>query len=162
VHDIRDQRRLSFHDPLVEDALRHLLGELHRRGRLGPRPRLLELLGGGRFAAGTRNGLLVGPHRGRAGQPGEHALADGGALLTGLGRRRRTAALGGAALVLAGEVCLRWSVFRAGFQSARDPKYTVEPQRRRLEARESASEEPEAGLQPSSSFRSSRTSWTTS
>ena len=90
------------------------------------------------------------------------ALSAAGALLTGLGRRGRTAALGGAALVLAGEVCLRWSVFRAGFQSARDPKYTVEPQRRRLEARESASEEPEAGLQPSSSFRSSRTAWTTS
>jgi hypothetical protein len=30
---------------------------------------------------------------------------------------------------------LRWSVFKAGFQSARDPKYTVVPQRERLAAR---------------------------
>ena len=31
----------------------------------------------------------------------------------------------------AGELCLRYSVFKAGFQSARDPKYTVKPQRER-------------------------------
>ena len=48
-------------------------------------------------------------------------------------RAARAAAAGGAALprsaggalVLGGEVALRWSVFKAGFQSARDPKYTV-------------------------------------
>jgi hypothetical protein len=38
----------------------------------------------------------------------------------------------GGALVCAGELCLRWSVFKAGFQSARDPKYTVKPQRERV------------------------------
>jgi hypothetical protein len=37
----------------------------------------------------------------------------------------------GGALVCAGELCLRWSVYKAGFQSARDPKYTVKPQRER-------------------------------
>jgi hypothetical protein len=37
----------------------------------------------------------------------------------------------------AGGVALRFSVFRAGFQSARDPKYTVIPQKERLRARES-------------------------
>jgi hypothetical protein len=36
--------------------------------------------------------------------------------------------------VLAGEAAMRWSVFKAGFQSARDPKYTVEPQRARADA----------------------------
>jgi formate-dependent nitrite reductase membrane component NrfD len=60
-------------------------------------------------------------------------LSAAGAALVGLGGGRRKVPVAGAALVLAGEVCLRWSVFRAGFQSARDPKYTVEPQRRRLE-----------------------------
>jgi hypothetical protein len=35
--------------------------------------------------------------------------------------------------VLAGALCERWSVFKAGFQSARDPQYTVGPQRRRVE-----------------------------
>jgi hypothetical protein len=35
--------------------------------------------------------------------------------------------------VCAGEACLRWAVFKAGFQSARDPKYVVDPQRQRVE-----------------------------
>jgi hypothetical protein len=35
-------------------------------------------------------------------------------------------------MVCAGELCLRWAVFKAGFQSARDPKYVVESQRRRI------------------------------
>ena len=38
-------------------------------------------------------------------------------------------------LILAGELALRWSVFKAGFQSARDPRYTVVPQKQRKEAR---------------------------
>jgi hypothetical protein len=38
-------------------------------------------------------------------------------------------------LVLAGGLALRFSVFRAGFQSARDPRYTVVPQKERLRAR---------------------------
>jgi hypothetical protein len=41
--------------------------------------------------------------------------------------------VGGSALVLAGELALRWSVFKAGFQSARDPRYVVIPQRERLD-----------------------------
>jgi hypothetical protein len=48
------------------------------------------------------------------------------------GKRSRTAAVTGSALVLAGELALRWSVFKAGFQSARDPRYTVLPQKERL------------------------------
>lgn len=55
-----------------------------------------------------------------------------GAGLMALGGRRRAATLAGAALVTAGSVCLRWSVYRAGFASASDPKYTVKPQRQRL------------------------------
>ena len=57
--------------------------------------------------------------------------AAGTALLASRGRRSRKAAVGGGALVLAGELALRWSVFRAGFQSARDPRYVVVPQRER-------------------------------
>jgi formate-dependent nitrite reductase membrane component NrfD len=50
-----------------------------------------------------------------------HALtAAGAALLAGPGRRRRTAAAGGGALVLAGALCERFAVVRAGMQSARD------------------------------------------
>ncbi len=44
----------------------------------------------------------------------------------------------GGALILAGAACERWSVFKAGFQSARDPKYTVMPQRERLRERDGA------------------------
>ncbi len=55
----------------------------------------------------------------------------GAALLAAAGRRSRHAAVAGGALVLAGEVAVRWSVFKAGIQSARDPKYTIGPQRER-------------------------------
>jgi formate-dependent nitrite reductase membrane component NrfD len=59
--------------------------------------------------------------------------AAGAAVLVTRGRRSRGAAIAGSALVLAGELALRWSVFRAGFQSARDPRYTIIPQKQRLE-----------------------------
>jgi formate-dependent nitrite reductase membrane component NrfD len=65
--------------------------------------------------------------------------ATGAALLAARGRRSRAAAVTGSALVLAGGLALRWSVFRAGFQSARDPRYTVEPQKARLAAKSSPS-----------------------
>jgi Polysulphide reductase, NrfD len=53
-----------------------------------------------------------------------------GSLLAG--RSRLVAAMSGAAL-LAGSACTRFGVFEAGQASARDPKYTVVPQRERLE-----------------------------
>ncbi len=56
----------------------------------------------------------------------------GATLLALKGKRSRAAAVAGSAFVLAGEVALRWSVFKAGFQSARDPRYTVLSQRERL------------------------------
>jgi formate-dependent nitrite reductase membrane component NrfD len=62
------------------------------------------------------------------------ALATGGAALVATrGRRSRRAAALGGALICAGEACLRFAVFKAGFQSARDPKYTVRPQRERAD-----------------------------
>ena len=64
------------------------------------------------------------------------ALSGVGATVMGFaGRKRRSAAVAGGALILAGAAIERWSVFRAGFQSARDPKYTVMHQRERLESR---------------------------
>jgi formate-dependent nitrite reductase membrane component NrfD len=60
-------------------------------------------------------------------------LTVAGAALVGLrGRRSRAASVVGGTTLLAGALCARWSVFKAGFQSARDPKYTVATQRRRL------------------------------
>jgi formate-dependent nitrite reductase membrane component NrfD len=61
--------------------------------------------------------------------------AAGAGLLALRGKRSRVLAATGSALVLAGELALRWSVYKAGFQSARDPRYTVLPQRERLKAK---------------------------
>jgi formate-dependent nitrite reductase membrane component NrfD len=62
-------------------------------------------------------------------------LTVAGAAVIGLTGRTRAGAVAGSSLILAGTACMRWSIFRAGFQSARDPRYTVEPQRERLEAK---------------------------
>jgi formate-dependent nitrite reductase membrane component NrfD len=74
-------------------------------------------------------------HQGAAGKLSRAAkgLSVGGAaLLAKRGRKSRTSAVVGGAMVCAGELCLRWAVFKAGFQSARNPKYVVESQRRRI------------------------------
>ncbi|KNX38832.1 NrfD/PsrC family molybdoenzyme membrane anchor subunit [Luteipulveratus halotolerans] len=53
------------------------------------------------------------------------------------GRSRAMAAASGAAL-MAASALTRFGVFEAGIASAKDPRYTIEPQRRRLEARRAA------------------------
>jgi hypothetical protein len=86
--------------------------------------------------------LLAEPyHQGEAGRFDKLAkvLSGLGAAVSAfVGRKRRSAAIAGGALILAGAACERWSVFRAGFQSARDPKYTVMSQRERLRERDGA------------------------
>ena len=72
---------------------------------------------------------------GRLGRVSKACTAAGAGLLAWKGRQSRAASVAGSALVLAGGLALRWSVFRAGFQSARDPRYTVIPQRERLAKR---------------------------
>jgi len=74
-------------------------------------------------------------HRDRAGQYARaaRALTAAGALVVaGRAARSRAAAAAGGTLILAGAVCERFSVFRAGFQSASDPHQTIAPQRRRV------------------------------
>ena len=62
-------------------------------------------------------------------------LTAGGALgATLLGRSRVGAGLSGLAL-MAGSVLTRFGVFEAGIESTHDPKYTVQPQKDRLEER---------------------------
>jgi formate-dependent nitrite reductase membrane component NrfD len=65
------------------------------------------------------------------------ALAAGAGLIAAAARRSRAAAVAGGALVTAGAVLARWSVYKAGFRSAADPSDTVAPQRARLRARSS-------------------------
>jgi hypothetical protein len=55
------------------------------------------------------------------------ALTAAGALAVAARRPRL-----GAVALLGGALCERWSVYKAGFASARDPRYVVEPQRARL------------------------------
>lgn len=50
---------------------------------------------------------------------------------------RAVSVVSGVAL-MAASACTRFGVFEAGLESARDPRYTIEPQRRRLEARRAA------------------------
>ncbi len=85
-------------------------------------------------------GLTAEPlHQGRAGtlMKASKALTVVGAVGAALlgGRSRIAAVLSGAALV-AGSACTRFAVFEAGQASARDPRYTVVPQRERLERRQ--------------------------
>jgi DMSO reductase anchor subunit len=88
-----------------------------------------------------RLGELAEPlRRGRGGAlswAAKTLVAGGAALIGYAGGRRRTEARAGAAMVLAGEALQRLAIFRAGFQSARDPRHTVGPQRRRIESGES-------------------------
>jgi hypothetical protein len=64
--------------------------------------------------------------------------AAGAASALLVGRRHRAAAVASGLLLIAGSVCTRFGVFEAGQESARDPKYTVVPQRERLNARRAA------------------------
>ncbi|WP_407567162.1 NrfD/PsrC family molybdoenzyme membrane anchor subunit [Polymorphospora sp. A560] len=86
-----------------------------------------------------RLGLVAEPLREGAGGwllRAGRAFGIGGAVLAVAGRRSRTAtALAGAAF-LAGAVCTRFGFFTAGVASARDPMYTVTPQRERLAEKE--------------------------
>ena len=67
-----------------------------------------------------------------------NALVGAGAVtVAGWGHRSRPAAIAGAGAVLAGAALERASIFRAGFQSAADPKHVVGPQRARIDAGES-------------------------
>jgi hypothetical protein len=81
-------------------------------------------------------GITAEPlHEGSAGRLMKLAkrLTIAGAIGTVLAERSRTAAILSGAALLAGSACTRFGVFEAGQASARDPKYTVVPQRERLE-----------------------------
>jgi formate-dependent nitrite reductase membrane component NrfD len=92
-------------------------------------------------------GLTAEPlHEGHAGQ-----LMRASKLLTAVGavgaatvaRRSRVGAVVSGAALMAGSACLRFGVFDAGQESARDPKYTVVPQRRRITSGEAADRRPD-------------------
>jgi formate-dependent nitrite reductase membrane component NrfD len=61
--------------------------------------------------------------------------AAGAMAAAGLGRRSRLAAAAAGVALLAGSAATRFGLFEAGMESARQPRYTVEPQRARIGGR---------------------------
>ncbi|MGH3245517.1 MAG: NrfD/PsrC family molybdoenzyme membrane anchor subunit [Trebonia sp.] len=105
----------------------------------------VALAGAGMEIAGTevmtrRLGLVGEPYsRGRAGKLmlAAKVLTAAGMAGAVAGRRSRAVSAVAGACLVAGSLTLRFGVFEAGLQSARDPKYTVIPQRKRLDSRAS-------------------------
>jgi Polysulfide reductase len=106
-------RRLALGATVAELAFKEVMEH-----RLGDQGAPYKQGAGARFA-----------HIGRA------CLAAGGALLAARGARSRPAAAAAGALLLTGALSVRWSVYKAGFASAADPRYVVGQQRGRLDAR---------------------------
>ena len=112
-------RRLGVLAALAEEGISVLM---HKR--LGPLADAYEKGTAGRFGKAARACTLGGALALAAGEP---------ALPLPLSKRRRsTLSVAGGALLLAGSVCKRWSVFKAGFQSAEDPSQAIRTQRRRI------------------------------
>jgi hypothetical protein len=81
-------------------------------------------------------GLVAEPlHQGTPGNlmKAAKALNVLGALGAVFGRRSRTLSAASGAALVAGSVCTRFGIFYAGQESAKDPKYTVVPQRERVD-----------------------------
>lgn len=74
-------------------------------------------------------------HRGRAGRlmKASKALTTAGAVGALVGRRNRALSMVSGAALMAGSLCTRLGVYEAGIASAKDPKYTVVPQRDRVD-----------------------------
>ena len=86
-----------------------------------------------------RLGMLAEPYeKGLAGRLTRlsRALSVTGLGLSALSRRRPWVRRVAGASYSAGSLALRFAVFEAGRESARDPKYVVVPQRERIRARE--------------------------
>jgi hypothetical protein len=79
-------------------------------------------------------------HEGRSGTMlrVSEALAVAGGIGTLLGGRRRPVAAAAGLALMAASALTRFGVFEAGIHSAKDPRYTIEPQKRRLAARRAA------------------------
>jgi hypothetical protein len=83
----------------------------------------------------------LGEHRGsyergdarRYHQTARGCSVAGAILVAARGAQSRAAAVAGGTLLLAGALATRWSVYRAGFGSAADPKATIAHQRRRVD-----------------------------
>jgi formate-dependent nitrite reductase membrane component NrfD len=112
VADARPARRLALVGAAVEGPLVELM--LHR---LGEHKTAYKRGACARLAKVSRACVLTGT-----------------LLLSRRGGSSRAAATLGGLLMSAGAMARRWSVFKAGFQSAADPRYVVGPQRAGIES----------------------------
>lgn len=104
--------------------------------RLGPAAAVFELAASRLMR--SRMGLPAETYeQGRAGKltKAAEALTGAGAVAALVGRRNRAWSAAAGACLLAGSALTRFGIFSAGVQSVEDPKYTVKPQRDRLEQR---------------------------
>jgi formate-dependent nitrite reductase membrane component NrfD len=87
------------------------------------------------------HGIVSEPyHLGKAGKllRAAKTATISGAGITALAGKTRAGSVVGGVLLAAGSLLTRMGIFEAGLASAKDPKYTVIPQRERLEARQGA------------------------
>jgi hypothetical protein len=110
--DVTPVRAMAVAGALAEAGLSQAMEH-----RLGPLRQAYSTGVAGRFGKLAR-GLSIG----------------GAGVLAAAGGRSRPARLAGGAMVCAGALAMRWSVFKAGSQSAADPGQTVLPQRERIES----------------------------
>jgi hypothetical protein len=140
-HEARDELPLVFAASSAASA--GAVAAIFTRPRFARPARRFAVLGGvGELAATLlmerRLGpLLAEPYR--EGRAGEYMRLAKAATVTGTGLmalagRRRTGAVAAGSLLAAGSVLGRFAIVHAGKQSARDPKYTVGPQRERAQA----------------------------
>jgi formate-dependent nitrite reductase membrane component NrfD len=73
---------------------------------------------------------------GRMSRGAKLLAAAGGALMFGVGRRHRAGRVAGGVMIAAGNALTRFAIMEAGHESARDPRYVVGPQRRRVNERQ--------------------------
>jgi hypothetical protein len=82
-------------------------------------------------------GIAAEPlQQGRAGRlmKASKVLTAAGAAGSLVAGRSRVAGVVSGVSLIAGSVCTRFGIFEAGQESARDPRYTVAPQRERLDS----------------------------
>lgn len=85
-----------------------------------------------------RMGMVAEPYSGgRAGTylRAARALSAAGAIGAVIGRRSRAASAASGLALVAASAATRWGIFHAGQASAKDPRYTVVPQRQRMAER---------------------------
>ncbi|HEV2857266.1 MAG TPA: NrfD/PsrC family molybdoenzyme membrane anchor subunit [Solirubrobacterales bacterium] len=127
-------RRLGIAAAIAEEGITALM---HKR--LGPLSESYEQGTAGKFQKVARACTAAGALAFAAGDDAFHPSPRRSSFLAHRAKKderrarlRSALSMAGGVLLLAGSVCKRWSVFKAGFQSAEDPTQAVRTQRERM------------------------------